>query len=198
MIVPLRIKFVAQYFKCWILQISLLLFIQTVKITKLSHIFTIKDVLNKFINHDRLKIDHKINDGNLKYTHQDNILYYLKEPLKNNYHNNIILFIGGRNSIIPNIDFANRLSNHLSIPVATFQYSGLYKSGYDEDLSYSSYMKSIDVVYNLLSSKYNVHLVAYSLGCYGSYCINKKNSIFNITILFFRILYSIYSTNKII
>lgn len=178
---PLRMRFLAQYSKNWIIQISLLLFIQSVKIMRLTHFFTTRDVLNNFLDQNKANINMRITDGSLKYTRENGILYYLNEPAKNQYQGEIILFIGGRNSIIMNADFSERLSNHLSIPVATFQYGGLYKSGDNNGLSESSYMESTNKIYNMLSSKYNVHLVGYSIGCYGSYCINKKESIFLIS-----------------
>lgn len=179
--IPLRMRFLAQYSKNWIIQISFLLLIQGIKIMRLESIFTVKHILNMFLDQNENDIDKKISNGTFKYTEINNILYYLNEPKENKYPGNIILFIGGRNGINMNSDFSKRLSNYLSISVATFQYGGYYKSGNENGITEASCIDSITEIYNMLSLKYNVHIIGYSLGCYGGYIVNRKSTIFMIS-----------------
>jgi hypothetical protein len=176
-----KASFVAKYCKSWISQISLLMYINFMKLINFTHLHNLQDALNIFVEHNYLHIDDSIDSGIYKHTEINNILYSIHKPLINKYDGNIILFIGGRNGITLNSDFSERLSEYLNIPVATFQYSGYYKSGKNNFLCETSYIESVQEVYNMLLTKYNIHIIGYSLGCYGAYIINKYDSIFLIS-----------------
>lgn len=182
--VQLYLKFAYDFSRHWISQISLLMFIQGIKVLRLTDKYTERDVLNSFVDKNEKIIDKLIENGDLKQIEESNILYLENKPSFDKYPGKCILFIGGRNSIQTNIQFCERLSEYLGITIITFQYSGYYRSGSCDFLSNESYLDTINMMYKLAKSKYDVYIIGYSLGCYGSYLINEKNRVFLISPFF--------------
>lgn len=177
----LNMKFTYDFFKCWVTQISLVALIRSVKLFRITDRYTENDVLNIYFDQGEKETNKLIENGDLKTTDGTNILYYESIPKTNNYPGKCILFIGGRNNINANVDFCKRLSDYMKVTVITFQYAGYYKSGNDSGLTHESYLETINIVYNMSIKKYDTYIVGYSIGCYGSYLINEKQSIFLIS-----------------
>lgn len=177
----LQMRFTCDFYKYWLIQVSLLTYIKGVKLLRINNRFTERDVLNMFLSNDKKLIHQLIENGDFKFTVDKNILYSEIVPKVNNYPGKAIFFVGGRNSIDTNWEFSKRLSKFLGITVVSFQYSGYYKSGNEIGLTKESYLESIEEMYNYVSSKYDTYMIGYSLGCFGSYYFNKKSSIFLIS-----------------
>jgi len=122
-----------------------------------------------------------INKGDIKYTSENKILYNKIYPRHNLYPNKEILFLGGKNSIIINNEFSRRISNFLGIRVSTLQYGGYYGSGNYKELTDISYMESILEVYNTVKNESEIYIIGYSLGCYGAYYLNERDTVFLIS-----------------
>lgn len=174
-------RFTFDFYRHWVTQVSLLLFIKGIKILRLSDRYTEHDVLNSFINNNEKLIDKLIENGDLKITEESNILHCEIKPSVDKYPGKCILFTGGRNGIQLNIQFCRRLSEYLGITIITSQYSGYYKSGNSNGLDSKSYIDTINTMYKLATNKYDTYIVGYSLGCYGGYLINEKDRIFLIS-----------------
>lgn len=173
----LHVGFYSDYFKHWIVQISLLALINCVKLMGYNSKFSIKYVLNNLIDMDQKGVNFLIDNGDIKYTENNNILYNLHEPSKDNYPTKTILYVGGRNSYTVNHEFASRISNYLGVKVISFQYDGYYGSGKLNSMTEESYLNSIEEVYNKFSHKTDIYVIGYSLGCYGAYLKNRKKTI---------------------
>ena len=143
---------------------------------KQAYSFSIKQlILKSFVKQCKEEVDHLIEKNIFKKT-ENGILYGIIHPEKDLYPNEIILFVGGRNSIKFNYQFCKHNFQISPMKMCFFQYEGYYQSG-SKEFSHESYQNSIDEIYNLLSKDYTVNIVAYSLGTSGAYKINNENNI---------------------
>lgn len=178
--IHLNFHFLLEYSKSWIVQIALLVYINSVKLIGNPNKYSNKDILNMFIESHKSIIDGYIEKRLVSYT-PNNIMYRIHKPEKRIYHNKKILFVGGRNSIKINSEFSERICNNIGIEVICFQYDGYYGSGYSNCLSKESYDRSIEEMYNTFSCDTELYVIGYSLGCFGAYRVNKRKSIFLIS-----------------
>lgn len=175
-----RIRFFLLHIENYFIQFFLLSFINSVKLLGIQRYFDTNFVLNRFIDQCKSNIDYLIKNENLQRT-ENNILYKEFIPTLDLYPSKTILFFGGRNSYFYNHDFCKRLSEILCIKTISMQYDGFYDSGNNKSLSFESYIKSIEIIYNKFFYKTDLYVIGYSIGSYGAVYINKKDKIFLIS-----------------
>lgn len=172
-----RVGVFANYVKHWIVQISLLAFINSIKLLGINSRFSTRYILNNLFSTDKKLVDNLIINGNIEYTKETNILHKIHVPTNDKYPKKIIMYVGGRNSYASNYEFSSRISQTIGIKVLSFQYDGYYRSGKSVELSEETYIKTIEEMYDLIPKDLEIYMIGYSLGCYGAFLKNRKEKI---------------------